>query len=193
MYQNIKTLYEFFYRKIYNQKLYTFCPSESAEKQIKNFINLLHKRYNIESLGDQFIVNYFIFQFKYWIQLDIQAFNKQINLSYIIGPKAFQRYIDRDVEFDWTLTSVVFKKTEILKSQLLRVIEITSDRKDELRYEELEKQRFQKSDRQFLHCIENTTLYTPKSKHCLTCTEKIECKNLLEEKYPQIFYHRFKK
>lgn len=194
MYRKIVTLYEFFYRKFYKQEFYKFSPSESAHKQIESFIDLLDKKYHIESVGNNLITTYFIFQFDYWSKLDITAYNKQINLSYIIGPKAFKRWLDRDRDFDWTIESVEIGKLTITRGEIIKnIIDINETRIDDLKHEEIEKQRFVNTDRQLVHCIENTTLYNPKSKSCLFCKEKAACKILLEERYPQIYHHRLSK
>lgn len=193
MFEKIGTLYEFFYRNIYKQPHYVFQPSEASEKHIKSFIKLLDDRYKIETIGDNFITKYFIFQFDYWINLDLQAFNKTINLTYIIGKKAFTRWVERDRDFDYTINKVEINKKLIIKqSDLLSII----DKKEIVgegisRSEEIEKSRFQGTKRQLLHCIENTTLRNPKSKICIMCSEKRACKQVLEERFPQVFYHRF--
>ncbi len=194
MQKKVWALYELFYQKLYNQELYIYSPSESAYKQTDNFLKLLDKQYTLESIGNDFLVTYFIFQFAYWSELDISAYNKNIVISYIIGPKAFQRWLDRDTEFDYTINLFQVKKTKVTRGEALNLIkEVNEERHDVLKHEEQEKTRFVNTDRQLTNCIENTTLYNPKSIHCITCKEKVTCKELLEDRFPQIFYHRFKR
>ena len=194
MYKKIVTLYELFYRGLYKQEGYIYSPSESAHKQIENFIKLLDKAYTIESIGNDFLITYFTFQFAYWSELNIDSYNKSVVISYIIGPKAFQRWRDRDAEYDFTIFTTLIKKTGLTKGEVLKAIEVFSDvRSDNLKHEEAEKKRFEGTDRQFLHCIENTTLIHPRSLCCIVCKDKADCKKLLEERFPQIYYHRFKK
>ena len=193
MFEKIGTLYEFFYRRIYKQPYYIFQPSEASEKHINSFINLLDKRYKIETIGDNFITKYFIFQFDYWVNLDLTSYNKTINLPYIIGKKAFDRWVKRNRDFDYTIDKVdINKKLTIRQSDLLSIITKEGVIKEGIsRGEEIEKNRFQGTKRQLLHCIENTTLYNSKSKVCITCSEKRDCKKILEKRFPQVFHHRF--
>jgi len=194
MYNKVVILYELFYRKLYSQESYEYIPSKSAEKQIRNFIKLLDKNYTIESIGDNFLVTYFIFQFAYWSELDISAYNKNIVISYIIGPKAFNRWYSRDTEFDYCINSIKVKKAKVTRGEAINVIKDSNYiRRDNLRHEEFEKTRFIGTSRQLVNCIENTTLYNPRSVACLSCKEKTTCKEVLEERFPQIFYHRFKR
>lgn len=194
MQKKVWALYELFYRKLYNQELYIYSPSESAYRQTDNFLKLLDKKYTLESIGDNFLVTYFIFQFAYWSELDISAYTKNIVISYIIGPKAFQRWTGRDPEFDYTIDLFQAKKTKVTKREALSLITgVSEQRQDKLKHEDRERSRFANTDRQLNHCIENTTLFNPRSKHCLACKEKITCKEILEERFPQIFYYRFKR
>lgn len=195
MYKKIVALYELFYKKLYNQENYIYTPSQTAEKQILNFIKLLDKKYTLESIGNNFLVTYFIFQFAYWSELEIDAYNKTIVVSYIVGPKAFQRWLDRDVEYDFTIDSTLIQKTNVTKGEALKLIEEEGEERndDKWRHEEIERKRFEGTDRQLTNCIENTTLYHPKSLTCIMCKEKATCKALLEERFPQIYFHRFKK
>jgi hypothetical protein len=194
MYNKVRALYELFYRGLYNQRSYIYTPSESAEKNIHNFIKLLDKKYTLESIGDNFLATYFIFQFAYWSELDLTAYNKNIVISYIIGPKAFKRWVERDIEYDYTIDLIQVKKTNVTRGEAIRLIsEVNEIRQDTLKHEEREKIRFVKTDRQFTHCIENTTLYNPRSLHCLICKDKADCILLLEKRFPQIFFHRFNK
>lgn len=193
MREKIKILYELFYRKVNNQPNYIYCPSERAENQIDKFLGILDKNYKLESIGDQFLVTYFIFQFAYWSELNIESYEKKIMLTYIIGPKAFNRWKTRDTEYDYTINLFQVKKARITRAEALKSIESRNKkREDKLAYEDIERGRFKNTDRQFLHCIENTTLIHPRSIHCIVCKDKVDCKKLLEDRFPQIYHHRFK-
>jgi len=194
MKNKIIALYELFYRRLYNNESYIYSASESAHKQIDKFLLTLDKKYTLESIGDQFIVTYFTFQFAYWSELDISAYSGRVVMAYIIGPKAFKRWLDRNTDFDYTFTSTLIEKTKVPRGEALNLIkEVREERHDLLKHEELEKARFTNTERQLTHCLENTTLYSSRSVHCLSCKEKTTCKDILEKRYPQIFHHRFKR
>lgn len=186
----IERLYEHFYRKIYSNPNYIYLPSDRGEKYISSFIELLDKKYKIQSIGREFLIKYFLFQFNYWYELDINSFNKRVNIQYIIGKKAFKRWIDRDVSYDWSiLQSFVIPTLNIQSIPLPKLYEKVYERLS--KSEEVEKKRWINTTRGFLNCIENTTLYKKNSGECLVCKFKVECKKILRRNYPIIYKNRF--
>ena len=99
-------LYQVFYRKLYGNEKYLFIPSVKQQKLIENFIITIDKKYHLESVGLNFLISYFIFQFSYNSKLKVVEkahWSNRIQLSWIIGDKAFKRWLDRDTKFDWIL------------------------------------------------------------------------------------------
>lgn len=189
-YSMVHFLYELFYKKFYTNKNYKFIPTEDALKKIEKFIILLDKQYKLETISLNFLISYFIFQFNYWSDLKIKSFNERISLSFIIGSKAFERWISRDQNFDWTLYT--FKFTEKYGISISYIKDFFSEQEiSQLnKAEEIEKKRFSNTERGLLNCIERTTLFNHKSQICLLCKDKCDCKKLLKDNYYQIFIQR---
>lgn len=188
-YSIIHYLYTYFYSKIYNNSNYKFEPSSKSLESISKFLNLLDAKYKLECIGIHFLSMYFLFQFDYWSKLDIKAFNNKIQLNFIIGKKAFERYINRDSNFDY----------QIYESHLLNVISLNEIKNFFIedtylnklnKFEEIEKNRFYNTDKGFLNCIQHTTLYYHISSHCIACKFKINCKDLLKNNYYNIYIVR---
>lgn len=189
-YSIIHCLYEAFYRKVYGNSKYIFDPTEKMQKCISTFIELLDKKYKIESIGATFLSSYFIFQFGYWTELDLKVYNERITIPFIVGKKAFERWINRKQEFDWQLYNSNFLK--IYKVNINEIIQKFKEEDTSIlnRSEEKEKKRFYNTDRGALHCITNTTLYNHQSSLCLVCKNKNDCKTLLIDNYYQLALNR---
>lgn len=75
--------------------------------------------------------------------------------------------------------NVIKKKTDI--PALISTIRVV---------EEKFKAEYHNTNRGFMWCVANTTLYFHKSSKCATCKFKNECKELLKEEYPKIYVKR---
>ena len=189
-YSIVHYLYQLFYQKMYGNDDYVFNPSEQALKQINKFLVLLNERYKLETIGVNFLITYFVFQFDYWNKCEIKEktnWSNRIQLTGIIGDKAFVRWNTRDINFDWTMY-----QSEFLRKYKIITREIKDFFKEEKTLitniaEELEKKRFYQTDRGFLNCIQTTTLYNHHSKLCILCKSKVDCKTMLKTNYPKIY------
>ena len=82
-------------------------------KIAQSFLSLVEKEHG-KSASKEFLYTYYVFQFNYWDRLTLtgtSSYNNGIQLSFIIGKKAFERYKNRNTEYDWQLDSLeVIKK-----------------------------------------------------------------------------------
>lgn len=179
----IKT-YEYFYKKIYSTEKYKYKPSEKAIKTIHNFLKLLDKKYNLQSIGTNFLYNYFLFQFDYWSKLEIEAFYGTMQIDYIIGKKAFTRFIQRNQDFDY-----MFAQYQIISQYQLRYDDIVIYKK-QIKTNETLKWLYHNLDRGLDTCIKYTTLYEPHHTSCITCNFKADCKKILRDNYPKLYDKR---
>jgi hypothetical protein len=155
--------------------------TDTRNKHFDSFVILVNKKYGVYSVGDDFICKYFYFQYEYWKDLDISCFKGTVQPSYVIGKKAFKRWLDRDIEFDY--------KLELYPKQLTSLLQ--DERKCNLsKFEEQEKQRHYNTIRGFSHCIEKTTLYNRMSKLCFSCKFAKDCKEVQRVNYIKIFKER---
>lgn len=153
------------------------------------FLSLLKKRFTFQSLGIDFLYQYLTFQFTYWNELTISAFDAKMKFAFIFGKKAFQRYLIRNEEYDWQLESN--KVTALVtKSSLKTKLNIKDSFDRASNAETIYKVKFHNTEEGFANCILYTSLYDPKDNHCNSCIFKQDCKELLRMNYPHIYNER---
>lgn len=186
--QDIQFSYQYFYQKVYSAPKYKFSYTETSQKLVTKFLQFCDKKWKIQTLGENFLWNYLLFQFQYWDGLEIVSFNNKINFSFIFGEKAYKRYVDRDVEYDWQLQ----------ESNLVSKYKITQDDFSSL-FSKSQSSVFYQNPTRLIglntlnglnNCLEFTTLYDFKDVSCILCKYKEECKKLLETNYPDIYKSR---
>lgn len=175
--------YQYFYSKVYHYSDFKYIPDPRDSKLILNFIDKLNS-----SLGEEWLFNYFAFQFQYWSEIKYKKF-KGVVLSYILGKKALERYNKKNEknwmyfvnkfisDFNLKINDLCFK--DFYKKDF---ISISSS-------EEIDKNRFVGEER-FANCLMGTTLYNVKSKVCVLCDYSKKCKDVLKIKYPYIYQIR---
>lgn len=170
--------FENYYQQAYEDLGYRVNISAN-EKLINNFFKHLEKQgYPKYSIGQDFINRFLLFQFEYWLDKDLE--NKP-TLNWFIGKKAIERFCNVE---DWEQKSYfVSVNTAHLKD--LKQSQQTSE------YELEQKKKYHNQEHGFIHCIENTTLYSS-CIPCITCKFKVNCKELLKENYPLLFKRRLK-
>lgn len=183
IYSIIINLYESFIKGLTNNKDFKIDIKEKDDKAINSFISKLSKEYRIESVGENLLKSYFAFQLDYWHDKDTM-FGKNIQLNWIIGEKAWQRWLEKregvmyfankaSSKYNLTLSK---KKNEYSMSNSMNLIP----------YEELTR-----SGRNLKDCYEGgTTLYHPNSEYCGECKFKKDCAKILKKKYKNIFLAR---
>lgn len=181
-------LYQYFYSKVYHRKDFEYNPSSKELVTIDKFLEILE--FN-NSFGEDWLFNYFAFQFEYWSNLKYKKI-KSVIIGYILGPKAFERFDQRNEQ------SGYFTQEFILNYNIDRDVIFGSRyyRKDLLnisKSEEIEKQRFSNDIERLANCFFNTTLFNIKSKICVLCRQSRLCKKLQQEKLPQIYKLRNEK
>lgn len=178
----IENVFQYFYIKKYGNKK-TPSKTETTKNYCKTFIGLLDKQYSINGIGKTFLWEYFLFQFDYWDGLTLNGnHSDKISLSYIIGKKAFLRYVDRNRDYDWlTENYKIINKLGLSKSDIDKYFEPVKynmvDRSNELR------KMYYNTDRGFATCIEFTSLFVPSCTLCILCNYKAECKELQRVNY----------
>ncbi len=182
----IERLYNFFYSKFYKKPFKLDLKLNKNDLQIQNFISLLARHYQIDSIDINFLIKYLSWSFSRRFG---QLTRRDITLGWIIGPKAFRSWLEKKEEetyyVDQFVNNIGINVNE-LKMQLHEPVEL--DGLDPA--EELEKKRFEDADAQLYHCTQFTTLYNHRSKTCLLCENKSTCKRLLSARNPQLFNKR---
>lgn len=181
--------YEVFSRKIHKIPQFVFEPSQRELKQIENFIALLEKKYDKNSIGRIFLFNFMALSYDHYSTLDHQA-KKRIPLNWIVGKKALDRWVKR-VEDDLYHSQKYVAENGIHIGLIGAGTERRSDDVTSIKkHEEEEKLRFYNKPRGMVNCIETTTLYNHRSLNCISCIYRKECKNMLKINYPKLYIAR---
>ncbi len=197
----IVLLYQSLYRCRYNSPEYKFKPTEKALQQIEKFIKEVDLYYSLHSVGINFLVNYFLFQFNRVSEQTINRFaSKQngvitavgkIQVYDIIGSKAFLYYRQRNWNFDFIIEQSPFiKKYNISITYLKKLVTQDIKEKPLNRSEEQAKKRFHGTVKGTTYCIDSTSLFNHLSSLCALCFFKSSCKQLLKQNYPEIYIER---
>lgn len=176
--ESISQLFTYFHYKIYRSSGFKMDLSRGNQgKYVDNFVEMLTTHYDESAVSPDFLIEYFLFQFAQKHDWDSDM---KIQLNWIIGKKAFETWLNRNVE---TYSHFINKFTleydvnvHELK-MLLYHVDVKSQGLDPV--EEMEKVRFSGVAR-LGNCMENTTLYNHRSETCITCQEKFECKKILK-------------
>lgn len=175
-----------FYKKKYNQNTST---SILTNKISEKFLLLIDKRWKIETISYKWLWGYLIYQWSYWEDCNIQSFNKKVNFSFIYGEKAFQRYIYRNVEFDYQMyeNNSLLIKYSINETDFFSLFKKITEKNT---YQNPHKSIKHNTEEGFNNCILLTTLYDPLDSSCINCNFKYNCKEILKVNYPRIYKSR---
>jgi hypothetical protein len=177
MYNNeqILNLFEYFTRKICNYDLKW--KKNFSEKDLKIVENCKL------STDFYFLWNYFIFQYKGWSEkIEHQSFkgnNGKIDLSYIIGKKAIERYELRNQEFDGMIFNTKFQKTYNITKYEFNEIYNKSNENKKYNIETEYKKKFYNTDKGIILCNTYTIGYNSNI-YCQICKNKKICKEIIE-------------
>lgn len=186
----IVRVYETYYIAYFHNQGYRFTPNKNHKSLIDNFIKWLDSEYGIESIGSDFIIRYFDYQFWYWSNIN---YKNRFQLTWVIGKKAINRWKE-EVEGGKLSKKEYFIRKDLNVDFNKIVSDILEEEvKDDIRgfeeKENLEKLKYYNTLAGFVNCIENTTMYRS-CQLCFTCDYKEECKDILKKTYPKIYYKR---
>lgn len=187
--ENIYRAFLFFMRQEYNLK------KKINERMIKSsevFLQELQKHYHLDQLGEDFLWNYFIFQFNFWKTAKLKR-NVEIDISFVIGKKALNRYLNRDQQYDWQILN---DKRNYDQKEFQDIIGLKKKENQSLNFEEeididdLYRRKYFNTQEGFDHCMENTLLYSQKSSFCNRCEKSQICKEVQKIVYPVVYKNR---
>jgi hypothetical protein len=167
--------YEYFYSKLIGQG-YSFKLNKLNSSILNNFLNYLtQKNIKLESLGDVFWYNYFCFQFEYWSKKYTRLGEKNVEFSWIIGYKAYERWEKKPDNWFYFCEIGFIKNFNILKFDLIEEKQKKNDFSNYYR-------KLMKNGERLNNCFLFTSLFDSKSLICKECLEKDICKDLLQIK-----------
>ncbi len=150
---------------------------------VVKFDSKLKDIYGFRNISTDFVKKYCEFQFLYWSKLKTR-FGSYVPISWVYGDKAFKRWQSKHKVSDYivntTIDNIATQRISNIKNN------INSFEKISVYEEKLKKQRYDKPER-LSWCILNTTLFHPQSALCLKCTDKQDCKKILQSTFPNIY------
>lgn len=182
----LKESYVFFAKRFY--KDHKWIVEQKADQVAQTFLQLLSKQYRLPSLGEEFLWNYLVFQFSYWLELTIQSFDGRMKFTLIFGKKALNRYLERNKEYDWQLS-----RNRITSAHLHRAFsELFRDEKEERFFdsEDIYRKQFFNQDKGLANCMLTTTLINHQSTWCRRCNFQNDCTEIQRMNYPKVYEQR---
>jgi hypothetical protein len=191
--RTVEESYTFFVRHTF-KKDFNMKFSEFENKLIEKFAFTFTKTF--DHFNVKYFYDYHCFQFSYWSKLTFtQSIRKGIpDISWIIGPKAWDRWIDQKGHIEsWKYSQfsdkVLFQdylnfikfKDPTHKTEYNKVFEV----------EEKERARFLNEMVGFYNCLSFTSLINPISESCKVCNSQERCLGQLEKLYPNIYLKRY--
>ena len=163
----------FFLYKLYNQGNVVI-----EDKLIDRFLKELSKFVSVEALNEDFIWNYFSFQFAYW-ETKKTRFTRKIYHSWVLGPKAIERWFSRPKSSDYHVQQFL-DRCELKRPVKFYRVDLRS------RFEEIRK-RDLNTPQGFLNCFLDSC-YSESSETCKRCDYVRECKGSLHEMWERKVY-----
>jgi hypothetical protein len=184
----VESFYQYFYTHVYRDN--KFVKYTTSIRDCETFIKLVDKEYTLQSVGVNFLWEYFVYQFDYWYELKFKnGFSDKVVLAWIIGKKAFDRWKTRDREYDWIIDkSVILDKYKLQKNELFSK-NVQPEKSGYDASKAIRKQHLN-TEKGFAICVQYTTLFDPKDVSCIMCKHKKECKELLRVNYPKLYRQR---
>jgi hypothetical protein len=181
----VQRLYVYFLNKFSGAR-YSISFNERNLKVVDSFFKLLQKKHNLDQLDVNWFFNYFLITFSFYFNKDLKGGNK-IYLNWIFSKKSYEKYININREQLYYAQQFKIIKnirlSDFIKSYKIDNIGLTER-------EEIERKRFLNTKEGLFNCIESTTLYHNKSLTCISCNNKVECKQTLKETYPNFYKER---
>ena len=181
--------------------------NKNTSTMINGFIESVKEGLTVNGIKDglqrvdvEWINNYFAYQFDYWVWMIDKSPEgrykygfKTISFSWIVGKKAYDRYRKNSVNaFKMKLCRTingakldVFNKFKHFSSVNIKAMKsVFVDGTDE---EEETKELAYNTEEGYYLCLASTTMYNDKSKLCLSCVNRRNCKEELKEHLPAIY------
>lgn len=182
----IITYYELLFSKVSGNKDYVFLPTKQQEKQIDNFVLLLNSKVGAMAIDRFFIFDFMCFQFNLRKDQRTRFGRGVVMLNHVIGKKAFELWVNRGDSWKFYVERFIkeYCIDRPVVEEKVRDFDILQEG------EERVKAMFFNQDKGLEVCVNNTTLYNPRSKLCCGCVFMEECKKVQAEIYPDIYFRR---
>ena len=194
----IVILYDYFYKLVSGNEHYEYRINYNDSKLLERFILWLQQNYEAAQVGENFLLEYFSFQFSRYAGVVTPNGKNSIMLPWILGNKARVLWKDRNIKETYL---VRYRITPAFKLRLrdafkeIKIFTVNREHKTYLTkifaHEEQERRRYFNTEIGYFHCLEMTTLCNPASLLCKKCVWQVNCKKRLQELFPVVYQLRF--
>lgn len=182
-------LFKRYYQAVFEIDEFRFGMTDSKYKTIENFVSTVKAFTESDMLHEAYMEKYFEYQFNHWYDYTSESTAGRIQIEWIVGKKAFERWKKADPIISAFVVRKNLRKDVNFKSRLEKenwnmiIIEPNE-------VEEREKERFHNTNQGYNYCLISTTLYNHKSTNCIACKNSTRCKENLKNVFPKIFKKR---
>lgn len=136
---------------------------------LEKCLDIFEKEINFSCIGINFLREYFIYQFCYWIDKRETKFKSAIMPSWLLNKSAFERWANKNK--CWKYFNTMFEKEYRITFQR----NFTKVNLEEI--EEIERKRFYNRDEGLIHCVELSS-FNKCSVTCINCKFKSICEDI---------------
>ncbi len=177
------SFYEYFYSRVTGNNRYSFKPTNSEISMIDNFIKLMGG-----GIGKLYLFKYFSYQFYYWHDKETRFGKGKVQLNWVIGKKAYERYDIKKEEHWYSYSTDLGLKFGIYKSDLIPDVQKSDFNVVKLLpHEDIDRMLHLNTEEGLILCIDLTSMWHPKSKACSICINVDTCKLIMKDKYSMVY------
>lgn len=175
---------EYFRECVSNKKIVN---SVVEDKVVAVFCQWVKTTYG-ESAGAIWLETYMKYQFSYWIwyckQQQIPLV--KLRIAWVFGDSARQRFDEKKDKLHWHIPDAYKLKVLNIKPFEPKLVNVGVLKP----HEEKEKSLHHNTEACLQWCFENTSMFHPESKFCLTCDKATTCKKIQNKLFPKIAKNR---
>lgn len=188
---HLEAFYNHFYQHKYKVPDYKLRQTKTTLSVCNSFLKIVDTKYSLHAVGEDFLWDYFIFQFQYWHTATLENnYSDKIIIAWIVGKKAFERWEERDREKDWMID-----KAAIINLYGLDKNSLYTKREQVIQMNNYDssapiRKKYLNTDEGFALCVQFTTLFNPSDFSCIRCKNRVDCKELLRVNYSKLYQQR---
>ena len=162
----IASIYSDVYRRTQGIVNFNLKLTDKNKKLLNVFLDVLDKYYGLDSIGENWIFDFTIFQFNIYRNSDSEI---PMQLSWIYGEKAFRRWEQKEESYAY------WSDQFIAKFGIPRPQNEYENKSGETFYSNMEKKRYYNTDLGFIHCNSLGLNTNSKNILCVMCKNQSMC------------------
>lgn len=166
-----------YFKKQKHGKPFSLNKSPRVEKQAESFLQFLDERYNLNTIGPQFLWTYMLWMFDYYESLELVA-SDSITFQMCFSKTGFERYLTRKKQYDWTLSNSIVLSYAKRSAFLLLFEKKEEKQKPKFSFEVSMRLKDYNTDKGLGNCISFSLSYNRNLSICKKCKNRTACKQI---------------